>query len=135
MQKKRKRAVPRKTGRQKATRAVRIQYATLPYRFTQAAALEILIVTTRQTRRWVIPKGWPIKGLRPAKSAAREAFEEAGVSGKVGAKSVGLYTYEKSLDENGAFTPFEVKVYALIVTRQSESWPEAEQRTIQWIDP
>ncbi|HEY3622474.1 MAG TPA: NUDIX domain-containing protein [Roseiarcus sp.] len=47
--------------------------------------LEILLVTTRQSKRWIIPKGWPIKGLRPAKSAAREAFEEAGVRGPVGA--------------------------------------------------
>jgi ADP-ribose pyrophosphatase YjhB (NUDIX family) len=88
MQKRRKRGIPRKTARkQKAKRATRIQYAALPYRFTQTAALEILLVTTRQSRRWVIPKGWPIKGLRPAKSAAREAFEEAGVRGKVSAKS------------------------------------------------
>ena len=56
--------------------AVRVQYGALPYRFSQDAALEILLVTTRGTRRWIVPKGWPIKGLRPAKSAAREAFED-----------------------------------------------------------
>ena len=61
--------------------AIRLQNAGLPYRVTKAGALEILLVTTRQTRRWIIPKGWPIKGLKPANSAAREAFEEAGVSG------------------------------------------------------
>ena len=53
--------------------------AALPYRFTSAAALEIFLITSRRTKRWIIPKGWPIKGLKPAKTAARGAFEEAGV--------------------------------------------------------
>jgi ADP-ribose pyrophosphatase YjhB (NUDIX family) len=76
--------IPRKPRRRKIKPALRIQYAALPYRFTPDAALEILLVTTRRSKRWIIPKGWPIKGLRPAKSAAREAFEEAGVRGKIG---------------------------------------------------
>jgi len=130
-----RRAIPRKTNKRKAKRAVRIQYAALPYRFTQAAALEILLVTTRQTRRWIIPKGWPIKGLRPPKSAAREAFEEAGVRGKVSAKSLGLFTYDKLLDENGSVAPCEVQVFPLLVSRQSETWPESEQRIAQWVEP
>jgi 8-oxo-dGTP pyrophosphatase MutT (NUDIX family) len=130
-----RRAIPRKATRRKAKRAVRIQYAALPYRFTQAAALEILLLTTRRTKRWIIPKGWPIKGLRPAKSAAREAFEEAGVLGKVSAKSVGLFTYDKLLDEDGVLAPCEVKVFPLFVSRQSEAWPESEQRIVQWVEP
>ncbi len=93
--------IPRGPKRRKIIPALRIQYAALPYRFTPAAALEILLVTTRTSRRWIIPKGWPIKGLRPAKSAAREAFEEAGVRGKVGTKSVGVFTYNELLDEQG----------------------------------
>jgi ADP-ribose pyrophosphatase YjhB (NUDIX family) len=68
----------------------------------------MLLVTTRQTKRWIIPKGWPIKGLRPAKSAAREAFEEAGVRGKVSAKSVGLFTYDKVLDNDGILAALEL---------------------------
>jgi 8-oxo-dGTP pyrophosphatase MutT (NUDIX family) len=114
---------------------VRIQYGALPYRFTSDAALEILLVTTRRTRRWIIPKGWPIKGLRPAKSAAREAFEEAGVRGKIGAKTLGLFTYEKSLDEEGVEATCEVRVFPLLVKRQSEVWPEVEQRMVQWVEP
>jgi 8-oxo-dGTP pyrophosphatase MutT (NUDIX family) len=112
-----------------------VQYAALPYRFTPAAALEILLVTTRRSRRWIIPKGWPIKGLKPPKSAAREAFEEAGVRGKIGAKSVGVFTYDKMLDEHGIEVRCEVKVYPLLVKRQSEEWPEFEQRLIQWAEP
>jgi 8-oxo-dGTP pyrophosphatase MutT (NUDIX family) len=112
-----------------------VQYGALPYRFTQDAALEVLLVTTRQTRRWIIPKGWPIKGLRPPKSAAREAFEEAGVTGRIGVKPVGLFTYDKVLDEAGVETTCEVKVYPLLVKRQSEAWPESEQRTTHWVEP
>ena len=74
---------------------MRVQYGALPYRFTPEAALEILLVTTRRTRRWIIPKGWPIKGLRSPKAAAREAYEEAGVSGRVGVKPIGTFTYER----------------------------------------
>jgi 8-oxo-dGTP pyrophosphatase MutT (NUDIX family) len=112
-----------------------VQYGALPYRFGADAALEILLVTTRQTRRWIIPKGWPIKGLRPAKSAAREAFEEAGVRGKIGAKPVGIFTYEKSLDEAGVQATCEVRVFPLLVKRQSEGWPEFEQRMVRWVEP
>jgi 8-oxo-dGTP pyrophosphatase MutT (NUDIX family) len=115
--------------------AVRVQYGALPYRFTPFAAMEILVVTTRQTRRWIIPKGWPIRRLRPPKSAAREAYEEAGVHGRVGAKPVGAFTYEKALDESGAEVTCEVKVFPLLVKRQAETWPESTQRISQWVEP
>jgi 8-oxo-dGTP pyrophosphatase MutT (NUDIX family) len=115
--------------------AVRVHYGALPYRFSRDAALEILLVTTRQSRQWIIPKGWPIKGLRPAKSAAREAFEEAGVRGRVGAKSIGLFSYKKMLDGNGVGVNCEVRVFPLLVKRQSETWPEIEQRVVQWVAP
>jgi 8-oxo-dGTP pyrophosphatase MutT (NUDIX family) len=128
-------AIPRKPRKRKIRPALRLQYGALPYRFTPTAALEILLVTTRRSKRWIIPKGWPIKGLRPAKSAAREAFEEAGVRGKIGTKSVGLFNYHKLLDEEGIQFNCEVKVFPLLVKRQSENWPEIEQRLVQWVDP
>jgi 8-oxo-dGTP pyrophosphatase MutT (NUDIX family) len=106
-----------KSRRRKVKLAVRMQYGVLPYRFSQDAALEILLVTTRGTRRWIVPKGWPIKGLSPAKSAAREAFEEAGVMGRVGAKPIGFFAYDKLLDEAGGTTTCEVKIYPLLVKR------------------
>ena len=112
-----------------------MQYGALPYRFTAEAALEILLVTTRQTRRWIIPKGWPIKSLRPPKSAAREAFEEAGVTGRIGMKPVGTFSYDKALDEAGVQATCEVKIYPLLVKRQLEVFPESEQRMLQWVDP
>jgi 8-oxo-dGTP pyrophosphatase MutT (NUDIX family) len=128
-------SISRKPRKQKVKRAVHVQYGALPYRFTHDAALEILLLTTRRSKRWIIPKGWPIKGMRPAKSAAREAFEEAGVRGRVGAKSIGLFAYDKILDENGIRVSCEVRVFPLLVKRQSETWPEIEQRVVQWVAP
>jgi 8-oxo-dGTP pyrophosphatase MutT (NUDIX family) len=107
----------------------------LPYRFTPSAALEILLVTTRRSKRWIIPKAGRSRGSGPAKSAAREAFEEAGVIGKVGTNSLGLFNYEKLLEEDGVEVKCEVKVFPLLVKRQSETWPEVEQRLVQWVDP
>jgi 8-oxo-dGTP pyrophosphatase MutT (NUDIX family) len=112
-----------------------MQYGVLPYRFTEDAALEILVVTTRRTRRWIVPKGWPIRGLRPAESAAREAFEEAGIRGKIGTNPLGVFTYDKPPDEAGVRATCEVKVYPLLVKRQNEVWPESEQRMTQWVWP
>jgi 8-oxo-dGTP pyrophosphatase MutT (NUDIX family) len=91
-----------KPRRKKAKLAVRMQYGVLPYRFSQDAALEILLVTTRGTRRWIVPKGWPIKGLSPVKSAAREAFEEAGVTGRIGVKAIGFFAYDSWLMRRAA---------------------------------
>jgi 8-oxo-dGTP pyrophosphatase MutT (NUDIX family) len=127
--------MPRKPSKRKKRAAIRVQYGALPYRFTPDAALEILVVTSRQTRRWIVPKGWPIKGLRPAKAAAREAFEEAGVTGRVGVRTVGSFTYDKALDEGARLATCEVTVFPLLVKSQSETWPEVEQRVTQWVEP
>jgi 8-oxo-dGTP pyrophosphatase MutT (NUDIX family) len=137
--KKRKRTergeLPRQPSKRKIRPALRVQYAALPYRFTLPAGLEVLLVTTRRSKRWIIPKGWPIKGLAPSKSAAREAFEEAGVRGKIGTKPVGVFSYDKLLDEHAMPVNCEVKVFPLLVKRQSEVWPEMEQRLFQWFEP
>jgi len=124
---------PKKRGAQQ--RVVSAQYGALPYRFTGAAALEVLIVTTRQSKRWIIPKGWPIKGLTPSKSAAREAFEEAGVIGRIGGRSIGRFRYRKSDNGGDAEAECEVEVFPLLVKRQSAIWPESDQRVVQWVDP
>jgi len=97
--------------------------------------LEMLLVTTRQTRRWIIPKGWPIKGLKPPKSAAREAYEEAGIRGTVGAKAIGVFSYEKCLDANGVTVPCEVRVFPIMVKWQLDTWPEAHEREARWFEP
>jgi 8-oxo-dGTP pyrophosphatase MutT (NUDIX family) len=116
------------------TKAVRVQHGALPYRIGPDGAVQLLLVTSRQTRRWIIPKGWPIKGLKPSKSAAREAFEEAGVRGIVGSKSIGSFVYDKGL-EDGVSVRCEVGVFPLKVERQHKTWPEAHQRETRWVGP
>ena len=125
--------IPQKKAFGKKGRAVRIQYGALPYRFTKAGVLQILVVTTRTTRRWIIPKGWPMTGRKPAQAAAQEAYEEAGVRGDISTKSIGAFTYEKLLNGEDGAIPCEVRVFALLVKRQAKSWPEAAERELQWL--
>ena len=128
--------MPRKPGKRKSKPATRVQYGALPYRFTADAALEVLVVTTRQTRRWIIPKGWPIKGLRPPKAAAREAFEEAGVTGRIGVRPARDVHLQQGARRGGRrHRACEVTVYPLLVKSQSDAWPEREQRVTQWVEP
>jgi len=107
----------------------------LPYRVTKTGSLELLLITTRQTKRWSIPKGCPIKGLKPARAAAREAYEEAGLRGTISTKAIGAYPYEKWLDQTKSTVPCEVRVFALSVERQLETWPEAHERESRWFEP
>jgi 8-oxo-dGTP pyrophosphatase MutT (NUDIX family) len=113
-------------------RAKRVQYAALPYRLNRRSRTEIMLVTSRGTQRWIIPKGWPQRGRAAPDSAAHEAFEEAGVVGSVGRRSVGSFSYEKRL-RNGAVVVCEVRVFPLKVTRQTKQWPEKDQRQVKWL--
>jgi 8-oxo-dGTP pyrophosphatase MutT (NUDIX family) len=117
--------IPRKSG------ATRQQYAALPYRRRGDGSLEIMLVTSRETRRWVIPKGWPMKGRKPHASAAREALEEAGLIGKVGKTPIGTYRYDKRL-KGGEAAPCAVEVFPLEVKSQRKHWPEQKQRSVRW---
>ncbi len=109
------------------------QFAALPYRHDPEAGLQFLLITSRETERWVIPKGNPIPRLTGRETAAREAYEEAGIEGIVGRSPIGRYGYEKKR-RSGAVTA-EVVVYPLLVTRQHHSWPKRDQRTIRWFEP
>ena len=91
-----------------------------------------MLITSREIRRWVIPKGWPKKGKSPRHSAAREAFEEAGVLGAVAKRSVGSFSYQKRL-KSGAVVVCSVHVFPLEVRRQSKRWPEKQERVIKWL--
>ena len=108
----------------KVSVAKRVQYAALPYRSSGTSRTEVMLVTSRGTRRWIIPKGWPQKGKSPHHSAAREAFEEG--------RSVGSFPYEKRL-KNGGVVVCEVHVYPLRVQRQRKQWPERRQREVKWL--
>ncbi len=113
-------------------REPRAQFAALPWRLTPDGGVEVLLITSRETRRWVIPKGWPIRGLKSPKSAAREAFEEAGVKGVVSSKKLGAYHYDKRL-ASGRVQHVRVSVYAMLVEAEAEAWPEKGQRDKLWM--
>ena len=108
------------------------QYAALPWR--KAQGVEILLITSRETRRWVIPKGWPMEGHAAAESAAQEAYEEAGVRGQMTAEAIGHYGYTKRM-RGGTKKRFRVEVFAMEVTEVLDLWPEAHERTRQWLLP
>ena len=112
--------------------AAKQQYAALPWR--RAPDFEILLITSRETRRWVIPKGWPMPGHSAAESAAQEAYEEAGIRGEMRAEAIGQYGYNKRL-RGRTMKRFRVDVFALEVTEVLDLWPEAHQRTRQWLSP
>jgi len=121
------------TKKKSAGEAVpRTQYAALPWRLSKG--IEILLVTSRDTRRWVIPKGWPMKGRKPHATAALEALQEAGLLGKIEKKKLGSYHYRKRL-KNGAVFLCRVDVFPMRVIRQRKNWPEKNQRVTQWVTP
>ncbi|CAN7693898.1 NUDIX hydrolase [Rhizobium sp. LjRoot98] len=95
---------------------------------------EILMITTRETKRWMIPKGWPIDGLAPHEVAAREAWEEAGVLGKVKRKLFGKFRYAKILSDGSQVEPL-VAVYILKVRRRKKKFPEMTERDLAWMKP
>jgi 8-oxo-dGTP pyrophosphatase MutT (NUDIX family) len=114
----------------KAAKAVGIQYAALPYRIV-GRRVDILLITSRQTRRWVIPKGWPMRGLKPQLAAAIEATEEAGLLGEAEAKPIGSYKYEKQMKAGRAIA-VQVIVFPFLVEDQAEAWKEQGQREFRW---
>lgn len=108
------------------------QYAALCYRFDPIAGLQVLLLTSRDTRRWVIPKGWPMKGKKAHAVAAQEAYEEAGVKGEAEKAAFGYFAYMKKL-KSGLKVPVRVQVHALRVEAMLEAFPERDSRTLEWV--
>jgi 8-oxo-dGTP pyrophosphatase MutT (NUDIX family) len=110
------------------------QAGILAYRF-ERRRLQVRLVTSRETRRWIIPKGNIGLGMTAAQAAEQEAYEEAGVRGFIAsAAPLGFYTYEKRLGSGGA-RPALVEVYLLGVERTLKRWPEKHQRAAAWFQP
>ncbi|WP_197028237.1 NUDIX hydrolase [Bosea sp. 117] len=109
------------------------QVAALPFRDAAEGGIEFLVLSSRETRRFIVPKGWPIKGRKDWKAAQIEARQEAGVVGEIGRKRIGEYRYWKRLDTH--FTLIKVSVYPLKVTRQLDDWPERHERDQRWLSP
>lgn len=108
------------------------QVAALCYR--TAPRLEILLVTSRETRRWVTPKGWPMAGRTDHAAAAVEAFEEAGVDGVVSEQALGTFGYDKVL-KSTEIRAITAALYPLEVILIRADWPEKGQRERRWFTP
>ncbi len=109
---------------------VRTQFGALCYR-VRDDKVQILLITSRGTGRWIIPKGWPVDGETPAGAAATEAFEEAGVEGKPSDECLGIYSYTKTVPK-GDNLPIVVAVFPFKVKRELKDFPEAGQRKRKW---
>lgn len=115
-------------------RPPRVQVAALCIRDTPEGKT-VLLVTSRDTGRWIVPKGWPIKGLDGAGAALQEAWEEAGVTdAEADDIAFGTYHYDKITDE-GLALPVEVLVYLARVRNLSDEYPEADERRRAWFTP
>lgn len=111
------------------------QYAALCYRTKKKQGeIEVLLLTSRDTGRWVIPKGWPMPTKKAHAVAEREAYEEAGVKGKVEKEPLGHYHYNKAL-RTGLKIPVRVQVHALEVQEMLKNFPEKGSRRLEWVSP
>lgn len=109
---------------------LRTQFAALCYRIKNDK-VQFCLVTARRSGRWIVPKGWPMNGQTPMDAAATEAYEEAGVRGKIEPRPIGVFSYYKvrSQDE----LPCIAVVYPLKVKKVLQTWPERKERDRKWV--
>lgn len=115
-----------------------LQAAALCWRPAEAGGIEVLLVTSRDTGRWIIPKGWPMAGRRMAEAAAQEAWEEAGIKGRPDLDAFGHFTYRKVIDRSlpdPVGVPCLVAVHPVEVARQRRDFPEKAERRRAWFTP
>jgi 8-oxo-dGTP pyrophosphatase MutT (NUDIX family) len=111
-------------------RDTRTQFGALCYR-VRKSEVQVLLISSLTTRRWILPKGWPMDGLTPADAAAQEAWEEAGVKGNVFDMCLGIYSYNKMI-EPMVVLPCLVVVFPLEVKKFEDIYPEAGLRRRKW---
>jgi 8-oxo-dGTP pyrophosphatase MutT (NUDIX family) len=111
----------------------RLQVAALPWR-RNGDGIEVLLVTSRETRRWVLPKGWPEGREDLHAAAAREAGEEAGVSGDISPREAGRFYYDK-IQPSGAAMRCQVLVFPMEVDHVADKWRERKKRERAWFSP
>ncbi|MFK7837849.1 MAG: NUDIX hydrolase [Sulfitobacter sp.] len=110
---------------------VRTQFAALCYRIRRGK-VQVLVITSRGAKRWIMPKGWPMDGKTPSDAAAREAWEEAGVIGKASDTCLGVYAYAKDVGEMDDL-PCLAMLYPLHVKALAKKYPESGQRRRRWV--
>ena len=115
---------------------VALQYGAICLRFSPGSdrAIEVLLITSRDTGRWVIPKGWGMAKKTSFEVAKQEAWEEAGIRGRVWKKSIGSFEYGKVLHD-GETVPAQVRVHLILVSRVEQHFPEEDERTLRWCSP
>jgi 8-oxo-dGTP pyrophosphatase MutT (NUDIX family) len=111
-----------------------IQTGALPWRLAANKGVEVLLVTSRRSGRWTIPKGWPMPGKSLAEAAEQEAFEEAGVRGTLDPNPIGTFRHVKQKLVSGDFE-VNIVVHPLWVDREFPEWPELGQRKRKWFSP
>lgn len=127
-------AVTKKNAVSKAKKGERVrQVAAIPFRLGENGGIEVMLVTSRETRRFIVPKGWPMKGKSGRKAATIEAEQEAGVAGKTLREPAGTYSYWKRLAKN--FVRVDVTVYLLAVAEERSDWRERRTRQRAWLSP
>lgn len=107
------------------------QVAALPIKVTKRGKIKILLITSRETRRWIVPKGWPMDGKKPWRAAEIEALEEAGIKGDIARKKLGTFRYRKRL-KNGTRLPCKVALFPMSVETEKKKWRERKERSRKW---
>ncbi|MEW9919323.1 NUDIX hydrolase [Marimonas sp. MJW-29] len=110
---------------------VRTQFAALCYR-VRRGKVQILLITSRGSQRWIVPKGWPMEGKTPAASALREAWEEAGVIGKASETCLGVFSFGKSVGDAGDLACVAM-LYPVEVKTLAKKFPECAERRRRWV--
>ena len=110
------------------------QIAALPMRWDGKDRIRVLMVTSRDSGRWVMPKGWEMDGKKPWAAAEIEALEEAGAKGYIAQEAIGTYRYPKIMPD-GRIVPCLVRVYPMVVEKLLRDWKERAQRKRKWFSP
>lgn len=110
------------------------QIAALPVRWDKKDKMQVLMVTSRDTGRWVMPKGWLMDGKKPWHAAEIEALEEAGAVGFISPEAIGVYHYRKRLNRRKSLR-CRVTVYPMMVDKLKRRWKERKQRKRHWFSP
>ena len=112
------------------------QIAALPYRTDGTAVdapVRVLLITSRENKRWVIPKGNPTSGIDGATPPPRwRPTRKPGVRGLVCPTPLGSYRYRKR-QRNGASLMVDVDVFPLAVNRELDHWKEQAERERRWV--
>jgi 8-oxo-dGTP pyrophosphatase MutT (NUDIX family) len=113
-------------------RDVRSQFGALCWRQTKND-VQVLLVTSKRTGRWIVPKGWPVDGETPVEAAVTEAWEEGGVTGKAKSICIGIYSYQKEFPDQPPL-PCIVSLFPLKVKSVAKDWPEKSLRKRRWVN-